>query len=245
MITPNIEALSMTELQYIARKQGIEDSDSMDREDLVEVLEDLYEDSDNRLSADESQYASSNQQRFMNSLVEHGSEEWIGDLPGVVKLPEAYAETTIHLMLKDPYWAHAYWSVCSTELARLEHSVDSYEFFIRVYMHESIDGAGDSDSYDIYVQKTDSNWNVNLPVPGRAYSVSLHYVCESGKEGMLCESRTVTSPSCYWLDHVSELNRDQACFNLLFSSLVTKGGALLDNPLVQQIVVGLEEERRN
>jgi hypothetical protein len=244
MIKPNFEALSITELQYIARKQGIDDLESMDRDDILEALQEIYEENDNAIALDGSPYAPSSQKRFMSTLVEHNSEVWIGDLPGVERLPESYSETSIHLMLKDPFWAHAYWSVCLNEVLKLEQSEENYHFTLRVSMLESSLGAGDGDSYDITVNKTDSNWNVNLPKQGRSYMVSLHYAFQAGKTGQLCQSSVITSPKCYWLDHTELLNRNADRFNLLFSSLATKGGILVDNPLVHEIVARMEEQRR-
>ncbi len=245
MIKPNFEALSIIELQYIARRQGIDDSGSMDRDDILEALQEIYEENDNAISLDGSPYAPSSQRRFMNTLVEHNSEEWIGDLPGVEKLPEGYSETSIHLMIKDPYWAHAYWSVCTSELQKLEQSDDPYQFFIRVTMHESTLGAQDGDRYDITVNKTDTNWNVNLPIQGRSYAVSLHYMNASGKEERLCSSSIISSPKCYWLDHPDELNKNESRFNLLFSSLTTRAGILVDNPQVHEVVARMEARRNN
>ena len=244
MITPNMDALSLVELQYIAQKQGVEGSDEMDREDLIELLEEMFEDNGSGNRGEASNYAPSNQKRFFNSLVEH---ENFGPLPlpGVEELPEAYAQTAIHLMLKDPFWAHAYWDINSPEIMKYDQNGQTYTLLLRVTMLEREFGSEDGDTYEIQVKKTDSNWNVNLPIRGRTYKVTLLYRRDNGEEGFLCQSNTVTSPDCLWITRGNQLNSDERTFNLLFSSIMTKGGVVLDCPLIQEVVSAIDKSGRS
>ncbi|WP_422480414.1 DUF4912 domain-containing protein [Pleomorphochaeta sp. DL1XJH-081] len=236
MITPNIEALSLGELRYIARKQGVEDAEMMDREDLLEALQELYEENESGITGEGVYYSPSTQRRFMNTLVEHEDHNGNNALPGVEQLPESYSETRIHLLLKNPYWAHAYWSVCTQDLLKLDQTCESFEFFLRVTMHESADQRLPEDSYDIEIGKSDTSWNINLPERGRVYSVSLHYQDLQDGTGLLCQSDTIATPKSYWLDHAQNLAQDDEKFSLLFSPLVTKGGVMVDNPLLNEVV---------
>lgn len=243
MITPNMEALSLVELQYIAKKQGINGSDWMKREDLIEALEEIFEDDTTLPNDESSNFTPSNQRRFLNSLVEHKNKK-LTDLPGVVTLPDCYSQTSIHLLLVDPYWAYAYWDVCPTEFTHFDQLEEEYSLFLRVNMIESHCGAEDGDSYDITIDSTDSSWNVNLPRQGRAYKVALMYGTSNGKEGMLCQSNVVTSPCCRWIDKAEILNRDDKLFTLVFSSITTKGKVVIDCPLVQEIVTAMDTAGR-
>ena len=236
MITPNIEALSLGELRYIAHKQGIEEADLMDRDDLLEALEEMYEESENSLSGEGIPYSPSSQKRFMNTLVEHAVDITTGALPGVQPLPECYSETRIHLLLKNPYWAHAFWSICPQDLHKLDQAYDSFSFFLRVTMHETPDQRFAEESYDIEIQISDTSWNINLPERGRVYSVSLYYRDFEDGIGLLCQSDIVSTPRSYWLDHASALERNDQHFSLLFSSLVSKGGVMVENPLLREVV---------
>lgn len=241
MITPNIDALSLVELRYIARKQGIDDAEVLDREDLLEALQEMYEEMESNISGDGSVSSPFTQQRFMNTLVAHDSNDTMGTLPGVQCLPEGYSETRIHLLLKNPYWAHAFWSVCGTDIMKLEQSSGSFSFFLRVSIHEASDRNLEADSFDVDVSRTDTSWNINLPERGRVYSVSLHYKDTDGNTGRLCISDTVETPKSYWLDHVDALGKDERQFSLLFSSLVSKGGNMVENPLLREVVELLDE----
>jgi hypothetical protein len=244
MITPNIEALSLGELRYIARKQGIEDAEVMDREDLLEALEEVYEAQENGLSGDGILYSPSTQRRFMNTLVEHAVDVKTGALPGVEPLPEFYGETSIHLLVKNPYWAHAYWSVCPQDMMKLDQSSASFDFFLRVTMHATADQRMSEESYDVAVGKHDTSWNINLPERGRIYSVSLHFVDSDGNSGLLCQSHTITTPKSFMLDHPDEVVWDDDYFSLVFSSLVSKGGVIVENPLLREVVNNMDEQVR-
>lgn len=232
----NIDALSLTELRYIAVKHSLDDAEMLDREELIEVLTDYYEENGNRLTNDSYLYSPSVQQRFMSSLVEHEIEGNLDTLPGVQQLPEIYSETKIHLLFKDPYWAHAYWNVCPNDLHKLEQNVENYSLYLKVLLHGSSDGSLEEDSFEIEVDKEDTSWNVNLPERGRTYSVSLNYRDNNGVGGLLCHSKSVKTPRCYWVDNIDELKNEEDIFNLLFSSLVTKGGVMVACPMLREIV---------
>lgn len=240
MITPNIEALSLSELRYIAYKQGLDDAEVLDRDTLLEALQELYEEMENHLGGEGVSYSPSAQQRFMNTLVEHCSHDSDLFLPGVQRLPDSYSETRIHLLTKDPYWAHAYWSVCAADVHKLEQASVDYVLFLRVMMHATADRKHEADSFDVDVGKSDNSWNVNLPERGRTYSVSLHYRDSNGSTGLLCQSDTVTTPASYWLEHVERLRDDDKTFALLFSSLVTKGGVMVENPMLRELIERLD-----
>ncbi len=91
MITPNMEALSLVELQYIAKKQGINGSDWMKREDLIEALEEIFEDDTTLPNDESSNFTPSNQRRFLNSLVEHKNKiVYAKDLASLLDLPRDY-----------------------------------------------------------------------------------------------------------------------------------------------------------
>ena len=63
MITPNMEALSLVELQYIARKQGVKGFEMMDRETWSRSSK-SFSKNGNSLPGEGSNFAPSNQRRF-------------------------------------------------------------------------------------------------------------------------------------------------------------------------------------
>jgi hypothetical protein len=51
MILINIDSLSTTELQYIAQQEGLATWQSLDREALIDALEEAFEDQDDEIPA--------------------------------------------------------------------------------------------------------------------------------------------------------------------------------------------------
>ena len=243
MIIPNIEALSITELRYIAIKHGIDGADLLNQEDLIEALHDFYDEFGRGLPTMSALYSPSTQKRFLNSLVDESKDYQVGELPGVVDLPDVYRETSIHLLLKDPSWAHAYWSVCPTEMEKLTKHDTTVEFFLRVNQCDEAESV--ADSFDIGVGLDDISWNVNLPNIGETYYVSLHYIDSLGESGILCSSNKVTSCAGYYYNNPDALLEDESAFHLMFSSVITKGGILVDSSPIYEIFNMLDSKRGN
>lgn len=243
MIIPNIEALSMTELRYIAIKHGIDGADQLNQEDLIEALHDFYDEFGRGLPTMSALYSPSTQKRFLNSLVEESNDYQIGELPGVVDLPDMYSETSIHLLLKDPSWAHAYWSVCPSEMEKLTKNGKTVSFFLRVNQSENGDKV--VDSFDISVDIEDTSWTVNLPKKGNTYFVSLHYTDSTGESGILCSSNRVKSCAGYYYRNPEALLENEDAFYLMFSSIVTKGGVLVDSSPMHELFDNLDAIRGN
>ena len=241
MITPNIDALSLSELKYIAHKHGVDDAHTLNRDELIDALDEIYEELEEEILNGDSAQSPSSQQRFMNSLVEFNIED-LNLLPGVQPVAETYCETHIHLIFKDPYWAHAYWNLCKSDLENLEQTVGLFTFFITVHIHECTKSKQSADSFEIDVDKSDISWNINLPLQGRTYSVTLSWRDEAGNSGPLCHSNSISTPKSYWLEHAKTLGYDKREFALLFSSLVTKGGAMIESPVLKELVESIDKE---
>lgn len=244
MILIKIDALTTTELQYIAQQEGMADWESLAREELIEALEDLYDEQEFEGRTDRA--VKVNRRRYCNSLTDfRGNESLQLELPGVEELPPVYAETAIHLLLRDPYWAYAFWSVSPIEKSRIEEAGDTEKLFLRVSMQRTGAESPDVEFFDIAVGFDDTDWNINLPEMGCDYSVALCCLGMDGRVEELCVSKPVQTPKCYWADHLDELNADPALFKLYFSSLITKDGVVVDNPTVQEIADSLSAGMRS
>jgi len=235
MILINIDSLSTTELQHIAKQEGLENWQTLAREELIDVLEEAYGDQDDDIISLGSKQKA-NRKRFCNSLTDfRGSMQNVNGLPGVEDLPDVYAETAIHLLLRDPVWAYAYWSLSPATKIQVfgEEQEKGGSLFLRVTSVSSL--TDEEKTFDIGVGVDDTQWNVNLPDMGHSYRVALCYKNKKGLEISLAESKSVfTSPS-YWADHYEEMAMDLDLFNVHFSSLVTKDGEIVDNAVLQEI----------
>jgi len=235
MILINIDSLSTTELQYIAQQEGLENWQTLEREELIDELEEAYGDQDDDSGSSWVKNKVS-RKRFCNSLTDfRGNMQNVQCLPGVEDLPDVYSETAIHLLLRDPVWAYAYWSLSPATKNQVfgedEHLGGS--LFLRVSSRSLL--TGENNTFDITVGVDDTQWNVNLPDMGHSYRVALCYKNKKGLEISLAESKAVSTYPSYWADHYDEMAMDPNLFNVHFSSLVTKEGEIVDNAVLQEI----------
>lgn len=83
MILINIDSLSTTELQYIAQQEGLENWQTLDREKLIDELEEAYGEQDDDISSSATKNKA-NRKRFCNALTDfRGNMQNVQGLPGV------------------------------------------------------------------------------------------------------------------------------------------------------------------
>ncbi len=234
MILINIDSLSTVELQHIAEQEGVDAWQDMDREELIDALEDAFGEQDDEPA--QTIKGKINRNRYCNSLTSYrGKAYQVNGLPGTESLPECYHDTSIHLLLRDPQWAFAYWSLSHQVLEECvdEDGNELGRFFLRVSQCSS--GASEVSSYDIDIDISDRQWNINLPEMGYCYHVDLCWRDRRGEEQSLAQSNTVEIAAPYW-KHATEPfdgSLDQFCTH--FSSLVTREGEIVDNAILRDV----------
>ncbi len=229
MVLINLGALSDGEVRYIAQQEGFEDWEEGEREDLIERLQEKYEEEDNPVPETK---GSGTTRRYLTSLTDFGMEASSSDeLPGVEELPESYNSTSVHLLIRDPMWAYVYWSISSSVRESLEGK-DGSGLFLKVVRN---DGAGKKSEYTIDVGFYDSEWNINLNEACGSYCVHLCYRQGDGAVRALASSGTITMYRPYWSDHYAEIGAEEDLFNIHFSSLVTRSGDPVENQVIRGI----------
>ena len=232
MVLINIESLSDNELRIIAEQEELEDWDSLSRQELIDELQDLY-DEDNERTLDRN--SGSSRRKFVNTLTDVQSDNVLS-LPGVESLPEQYNETCIHMIMKDFNWAYVFWSLSSQQLAELEEGGCSL-----ILRNTRLNEAGEEEAvYDIDVSLSDNSWTVELPYVGYTYKVSLVCVCK-GKETVICQSTSLKTEKSWLASHPEELS-DDVTFRTIFSSLIRKGGEVVMNGQVQALIDQLDDK---
>ena len=157
-------------------------------------------------------------------------------------IPEHYPKTSIQLLLRDPYWAYAYWDINQFDLKTLLEKNPEQLFFLRVYemMSKTSDIHDSLSSFEIPVKAEDSSWYINLPNPGRRYQVDLISVTEE-EEMLYCRSHLIESPGGYWLDKAAELRNDPDAFKLFLAGVTDGSGNIMDNILIRKILSEVED----
>ena len=232
MVLINIGSLSDNELRNIASQEDLEDWETLSREELIEALEDLYDNDDSTLTE---VHSGSSRRKFVNTLTDVEPANDLS-LPGTEPLPDSYNETSIHLVMKDMNWAYVFWSLSTQQLAELEDGRSTL-----VLRNLRLNGEGEEvASYDIDVTVEDDNWTIELPHVGYSYQVCL-ILQRGGDEKVLCRSTTLTTTRSWLSRHPMEL-RDATTFRTLFSSLVLKGSTVLENKQVEDLVECISAE---
>lgn len=238
MVLINLGSLSDSELRYIAQQEGFDDWQEADRDDLVERLEEKYEDED--VSLPESDGSGAAQNRYVTSLTDFGMNASTADeLPGVGPLPTEYNDTCLHLIVRDPQWAFVYWSIAPTLREKLDGRIGDSHLFLRVEMKDN--ESGDSTFFDINVELTDESWNINLPSTGRTYRVVLYHTERDGSIKELARSSSVSIEQPYWLGHPEEMQENPRFDEVQFSALVSCQGDFAENMFARNLVTTLTE----
>lgn len=232
MVLINIGSLSDNELRNIASQEDLEDWETLSREDLIDALEELYDSDDSSLTEE---HSGSSRRKFVNTLTDVQTANDLS-LPGTEPLPESYNETSIHLVMKDMNWAYVFWSLSAQQLAEFEDG--QAKLILRnIRMDENAEEVA---SYDIEVSVEDDNWTIELPHSGFNYQVCL--IMKAGEEEkILCRSTTLTTTKSWLSSHPAKL-KDKTTFRTLFSSIVLKGGTILDNKQTESLIEQMTEE---
>lgn len=227
MVLINIDTLSDSELRCIAQQEGVEDWEALSREDLIDSIEEIYED-ENRFEPNHSSYTG---HRYVKTLVNVDRQGSFG-LPGVAELPTSYNETSIHAIAKDANWVYVFWSLSPQDQAQMEE--DGCTLSIRTIVIAKDDYP--ETSFDIDVLGSDMEWSLELPWQGRQYKAVLVRKDHSNEsERILAESNLVSIEES-WLSKNPEALKERSRFNVLVTPLVTKGGELINNRQVHEIL---------
>lgn len=227
MVLINIDQLSDSELKYIAQQEDLENWDSLSREELIEALEELYDDDSTVLSAIDTK------KKFVKSLTDVNSD--VLSLPGVEPLPKSFNENEIHFIISDPSWAYVFWGFDTITRKRIEETNASIIIKVTVLK----DDIHPMESYEIEVGKDDDNWNIELPWPGRVYKMSLIVRTDSDDE--IAFSEYETTP-VRWIDNNYSVLKDRNQFELLASSLISKDGSCVPCRDVIKILNNIREK---
>ncbi len=119
-------------------------------------------------------------------------------------IPSAYGEDHVALLVRDPYWLHAYWEVTESTVERLRKQLGEawhgHRRVLRVYTFDpgtSFDRAHEGngeDSYDIDLPPGSANWYLNVGRPDHTYRVAVGVIDRSGTFHAIARSNPVATP---------------------------------------------------
>jgi len=117
------------------------------------------------------------------------------------ELPKNYGTTDLRLLVKDPFWLHAYWEVAphSLESAKSRFSrkeADASRMVLRMYDVTLVDfnGSNANHYFDLEVGPNANNWYVSLWQDGVSYVGELGLRSPDGKFCAVTRSNPVDTP---------------------------------------------------
>jgi hypothetical protein len=121
----------------------------------------------------------------------------------VPELPGRYGEDRLVLLVRDPWWAYAWWEVTPATFARARSEAPDGKFVLRLYNITQVvwDGTNHHSSFDIDVQDSAGNWFLDLAKPGDSFCAELGLLDRAGRFVAMVRSNAITLPS----DRVSRI----------------------------------------
>ncbi|MBO4387816.1 MAG: DUF4912 domain-containing protein [Spirochaetales bacterium] len=238
MVLLNIDALSTSELQYIARQEKLDDWEELSREELIDAIKDIYD----ALPEEGTEYSTQKGlHKFCNCLTDAQFTKMMS-LPGVEALPDQYLYTTIQMIIKDPYWAYAFWSISPNTRSECRNTDPDYSVFLKVIATDR--ATGKDETFEITVSDMDKSWSIALPWMGRDYKTQLVALYPStGTEEILAVSGTVSTPDNFD-PKVIEKVRGGLQAGLVLTMASSRNGEMMDNKLVKELFEQLNGEGR-
>lgn len=204
MTRERLDALSFESLRKVARQEGIEVPADVEKILLIDLILEVMEDNKEDQEARNNNTVRLQQKKYDLSFSEDleappGTDEYI--------LPDKYNESRIVLMLRDPYWAFAYWDVKGGALRTAKKEYDADTALLRLLRLKNPSSPGNRGrqgilaSFDIPIGSNDSSWYVNLPEQDSFYCVEL-VVQGKNTEKIIGRSNVIRVPNAVFLENL-------------------------------------------
>jgi len=125
-------------------------------------------------------------------------------------LEHACVKDRIIVMVRDPYWLHAYWELSRTTLARAQAALGQDWHAARPILRlmdvtsEDTTSASERHIRDIAIHGGVHNWYIDVATPPRAFRVDIGYLGRNGKFFVLARSNVVHTPKAGVTDALDE-----------------------------------------
>jgi hypothetical protein len=222
MSTDDLRACTKKELADLARSKGIAGWHRMRKEELIEALAPAKKAKARRQPATSSRprpQAAAARNTSGNGSPEERVESSKFDVGVPTKdlsakvprdLPAGYGKDRIVVMVRDPYWLHAYWELTRGAIQRSEAALGqewhTARPILRLLDVSSQDTTSTSESIlrDIDIHGGCNNWYIDVSNPPRSFRVDIGYLARSGRFYVLARSNVVCTPRAGVSDIIDE-----------------------------------------
>jgi len=224
MTSAKLQGLNKKELGELARNRGIAGWHAMRKDELVRALAALpggirKKNKAHKRARPHLQIAAARNTGSAPTAeeeVESSKYDLLGvptkDLSAKVPkdLPGGYGKDRIVVMVRDPYWLHAYWELTRAAIQRAEAALGQEWHgarpILRLLDVSSRDTTSTSESIlrDIDIHGGCNNWYIDVPNPPRSYRVDIGYLSRAGHFYVVARSNVVTTPRAGMSDVIDE-----------------------------------------
>lgn len=124
------------------------------------------------------------------------------------------------VMVRDPYWLHAYWELSRQGVARVQAAMGQNWHTARPMLRLfEVSSDGVSTTSDIHIRSIEihggvNNWYIDLPETGKSHRLDIGYQASDGSFQTITRSNVVTTPSAAvrdadenWIDVAENFDR--------------------------------------
>jgi hypothetical protein len=228
MKAKRLQHLSKTDLQTLAKKRGIARSAILNRDQLLKVLGGAPGKTGGKTSEPARPAARGKKRLAIRQKAARrdttsddiavgivGSSKFLVDAPHAVAtrmpdLPRGYGRDRIVVMVRDPFWLHAYWELTEQTIRRAEAALEQEWHHARPILrlidvtNEDASGLTETVVRDIDIHAGCNNWYIDVNLPSRSYRVDIGFLTKSGRFYMLSRSNVINTPRANVSDQIDE-----------------------------------------
>lgn len=127
-----------------------------------------------------------------------------------LNLPAGYGKDRIVVMVRDPYWLHAYWELTHQSIQRAEaalgqdwHTAKPILRVVDVSAHDTT-STSEATVRDIEIHGGCQNWYIEVQQPPKSYRVDVGYISRRGQFYCVSRSNVVSTPRANVSDTLDE-----------------------------------------
>jgi len=118
--------------------------------------------------------------------------------PQPVELPKGYGDDRLTLMVRDPYWAFAYWEVSEKRKNELREQVgeqfDSSRLLMKIFQGRNTEEEKARLHMEIDVTGPAMSWYIHLGMPNSSFFGKLGYLTPTGDFHVVVVSNNIRTP---------------------------------------------------
>jgi hypothetical protein len=125
-------------------------------------------------------------------------------------LAGGFTKDRIVVVVRDPYWLHAYWELTHQSIQRAEAALGQDWHGARPILRINDVSSQDTTSTaegvvrDVEIHGGCNNWYIDVPQPPKSYRVDVGYISKRGQFYVLARSNVVTTPKAGQSDTLDE-----------------------------------------